>query len=561
LIRNRWIAKVEKKTLAEFLKQASDFFDVGEVVKAGQIWQAILKRDSSIAEAKSGLLKVRAALSKGEGSIAKPPAQPKAAAPQAADGSVERFLQEGCSLYDSGALLGALDAWEKVLAIDPGHYLALSYTRGVRKELGLPINDDSSVPQNTDSLPETPVAPSQQPQGEPIVQDVAHSVHQEKIVSLVERGSQLYKVGNLGSAIETWESVLALDPDNVLAKGYLTTARIDMKDRSVDNAAPFPTAEVGPSHTDALFISLDQSNPRAIMPSDGQQFQKSGGLQQSEPFERSSQIDVPIGSGPPFATIRPVAGIKKNIATQMPSLITSKHEPKRQGPAFSKEIKKLPLLSRLASPLSFIITFGIILLLAAGVFWFISAKKDALLRATQAAIKEGAIKNAHQSIKIINLSLTTEELKSQARAALGNNPLRAYMLVQEVIALDPTDSSAAKLLDQAQQTMTTMPRAGTDADFNRLMAGANLDGAAALLEARLRQNPNNIRIREDLARLCLLQARSHIKQDNWNGARSRLLMGAALFPKDPTWQARLKLLEHLQSIPREEQQRWTELLG
>jgi tetratricopeptide (TPR) repeat protein len=551
---------VEKKTLAEFLKQASDFFDAGEVVKAGQIWQAILKKDPSIAEARNGLLNVKAALSKKNGATAKPaPTQPSAAPPPAgskpaSDGATEQFLRKGCSLYDSGALTEALEAWEKVLAIEPGHYLALSYTRGVRKELGLPVADGLQPPRDTGSLPEMQAPPARQAEV-PIAQTAPISEDQAKIIAVIERGSQLYKVGNIEGAVSAWESALAADPGNVLAKGYLTTARKDLKARPAVLPPPLPN-EAHPSRP-AEFDPFGQAATEE--PPAEQAQQKNDDLKQTGSSEKAIQIPG-IGIGSPIATIRPI-GVKKNAPAQMPSMITSNQDPKRQGPAFSKEIKKLPLLSRLASPLSFILTFGLILLLAAGGFWLVSSKKDALLKATQTAIKDGAIRSAQQSVKTINLPLTTEELKSQAKSAMNNNPLRAYMLVQEIIARDPADSSAAKLLDQAHQAMATLPKGGTDADLNRLMASGNLDGAAALLEARLRQNPNNLRAREDLARLCLLQARANSKQGNWGIARSRLLMGAALFPKDLTWQARLKLLEHLQSISKEEQQHWTEMLG
>jgi tetratricopeptide (TPR) repeat protein len=563
---------MEKKTLAEFLKQASNFFDAGEVVKAGQIWQAILKKDPSIAEAKKGLLSVKAALSKN----AKP--APMQSPPAARPTSAEQFLREGCSLYDSGALTEALEAWEKVLAIDPGHYLALSYTRGVRKELGLPVDPAPSPPQGADagSPPEMPPPPEQRLEA-PNTQVAAISEDQAKAIAIIERGSQLYKVGNIEDAVDAWESALAIDPGNVLAKGYLTTARNDLDARPAvlppplpNESSPMPPASMPPASTPPLLLPRPApfdpfgQSPSGLAASEGppaeQARQKDDGPKQTGSGEKTIRIPG-LATGSPIATIRPI-GVKNNAPAQIPSMITSAQDPKRQGPAFSHEIKKLPLLSRLASPLSFIFTFGLLLMLGAGGFWFVSSKKDALLKATQAAIKDGAIKSARQSVKEINLPLTTEELKAQARSAMGNNPLRAYMLIQEIISRDPTDSSAPKLLDQAQQAMAAAPKTSTaDADLSRFMADGNLNEAAALLEARLRQNPNNMRAREDLARICLLQARASSKQGNWGAARTRLLMGAALFPKDLTWQARLKLVEHMQSALKEDQQSWAEMLG
>jgi hypothetical protein len=204
----------------------------------------------------------------------------------------------------------------------------------------------------------------------------------------------------------------------------------------------------------------------------------------------------------------------------------------------------------------------VVLLLAAGAVWLRSVKKDAILNAAQAAIREEAIKSAQQSNSLYNLTLTPAELKSQAKAAMQDSPLRAYLLAQEVINRDTLDTTAARLLEQAQQAMAALPlSSASGGNFNRLMAAGNLEAAEALMVVRLRQFPNDMRAREDLARVSLLMVRGFVKQDKWDSARSRLLMGAALFPQDPTWQAKLKLLEHLRSIPKEEQHRWIDLLG
>ncbi|HJV22415.1 MAG TPA: hypothetical protein VJ570_06950, partial [Holophagaceae bacterium] len=47
---------------APYLKQAAALFAQGETLKAGQIWQAILKQQPAHVEAREGLLKVKATL-------------------------------------------------------------------------------------------------------------------------------------------------------------------------------------------------------------------------------------------------------------------------------------------------------------------------------------------------------------------------------------------------------------------------------------------------------------------------------------------------------------------
>jgi len=502
------------KTIAEYLREASELFDAGEVVKAGQIWQAILKKDPSINEAKSGLLKVREILSK-TGCQAQSSAAGSHPLSETASEDIESYLREGCSLYDMGALHEALHAWEKVLDIDPGHSKALSYVRGVRKELGLAMPDVMAV-----------AAPNQ-PQ----------SRKSQELKKLLDRGSQLYEVGMFEDALNTWESALALEPDNSLVKGYLAMVQADLKSRS----AAAQTSSL-PSFSEPVQTHFE-SEP-AI------------------PVEKTEQKTVSteeLDTQPPINRPFPVPA--QTPQTKMPWVITQKPGMKRQNPEPTEKTKKGVSLPSL-KPRFLRIVIVIVLLLAAGAAWLRSVRKDAILIATQAAIREEAIKNVQQSNRLNDLALTPTELKSQAKAAIHDSPLRAYLLAQEVINRDNLDTTAARLLEQAQQAMAALPLPGTSGgNFNRLMASGNLEAAEALMEARLRQFPNDMRAREDLARVSLLMVRAFVKQDKWDSARSRLLMGASLFPKDPTWQARLKLLEHLQSIPKEEQHRWIDLLG
>src|ERR1035438_1247037 len=78
---------------APYLRQAEDFFIQGETVKAGQIWQAILKQHPSHPEARAGLMAVKERLlALREAATTAAPAQgaddgpePEAQAPPVAD--------------------------------------------------------------------------------------------------------------------------------------------------------------------------------------------------------------------------------------------------------------------------------------------------------------------------------------------------------------------------------------------------------------------------------------------------------------------------------------------
>ena len=50
-------------------------------------------------------------------------------------------------------------------------------------------------------------------------------------------------------------------------------------------------------------------------------------------------------------------------------------------------------------------------------------------------------------------------------------------------------------------------------------------------------------------------------REDWEAARTRLRLGRAMFPQDRSWQARLLLLDRIQTAPRADRSRWIPLLG
>jgi len=471
------------KTLAEHLKHAAALFDAGETVAAGQAWRAIIKIDPSNSEAKSGLLKVTAS-----------------------SADVERYLIEGRSLYDSGDLRGALGAWEMALAIDPDHQLALSHARGVRKELGIPI---------------------------------------EQVKALIDSGARSYETGDFEGAASAWSEALALDSENNLVKAYLDLAQSDLDNQKKKNE---PT---------------------------GIRDQGAGSREQGTGIRVS--IDAPQSG----ATITPNSTLHPSPLAHHTSPITPRPSPIIPHPSpiipHPSPIAPRPSPS-LTRPRYLAVFFVTALLLSGGAVWFRVAKKDALLRTTQTAIRENAIKQASSSARHDDLAMTVSELCAHAKAALFASPLRAYTLAQEAVKRDPLDTTAAKLLEDAKRAVSAIqqgapgtpytqpgtlakPSPQQGSNLNQLMASGNFDEAEMLLEARLTKKPDDMKARESLARVNILKARERARQGRWASARSSLLMGMALFPNDLAWRARLKLLDYLQTAPEDEQRRWIEMLG
>ena len=581
-----------KKTLAEHLQQASLLFGAGEVVKAGQIWQAILKIHPSSEEARVGLLKVRDVLSKA--TTDKPRPETSLMESEAAEANgldpAELLMKQGRAHYDQGSLHEALAAWEKVLEMDPGNNLALSYARGVRKELGLPIPEVMGAAQDS---------PSKKQLGEPknrAVSEIAarlqvaksqnaassssasNKLQAEKIASQIEKGSQLYKMGKIVEAITAWESALSVDPDNALTKGYLAMAWEDLDNKrqpspvgvhqkkseplSVSATAEFERQGVVAGLADGTGADAQSSLPAFAagannLGADAQDSQTGGGY--GTPDSSSPpEPDAPSKTKHPSGSVDP---LREGVPAKMPAIIIESQAPNRQGPVLPQKLHRMPFLSRLFTPRAIKAASLLIFLFVGATAWTAWARRDALLRATQAAIVDEAIKTANQSIKDVSFAQSTDELKSEARSAMSSDPLMAYLLVQEVISRDPNDTNPVKMLEQVRQAMAAAPKVQADGDLGRFLSDGALDDAEALLKSMLMQNPNNMRARENLARVCLMQAKHLIANDQWGKARARLLMGVALYPRDPLWQARIKFLENIQSSPREDHVRWAEMLG
>ncbi|HLP31013.1 MAG TPA: hypothetical protein VK150_06600, partial [Geothrix sp.] len=89
----------------------------------------------------------------------------------------------------------------------------------------------------------------------------------------------------------------------------------------------------------------------------------------------------------------------------------------------------------------------------------------------------------------------------------------------------------------------------------------DLEAALKVMDALLRAQPGDADLRARAARLHLALCAAHAGQAKWDEAREDLLRGRALFPSDKTWQARLKLLDRVKTLPKPQQAAWIPLLG
>src|SRR5512133_1377653 len=240
---------------APHLRQADQLFAQGEVIKAGQIWQAILKQQPAHAEARERLVAVREYLlaqREAEAAATPPPAPPApepvpiaAAVPSAptpipspipaapsapALPSMEpdRLVIEGCTLYDMGQVPDALQKWEQALALDPTHNLALGYANGARRELGLaPLQASASMEPTEESAPAA----------------------DEDVDKLLREAVQLYDMGLTEEAISKWEHVLVLEPHREEIRSYLRMARQELTLPGTSTSTQAPTQVPAPAPT------------------------------------------------------------------------------------------------------------------------------------------------------------------------------------------------------------------------------------------------------------------------------------------------------------------------
>jgi tetratricopeptide (TPR) repeat protein len=201
-----------------YLRQARALFAAGDVVKAGQIWQAILKKDPGNAEARTGLYKVKAhfdarATQDGPAGAAPPSPRGDKETLTPSTPEINTLLEAGCTLYDAGLLEKAISTWEMALHQDPDNALAKGYIDGARRVLEAG---------KAKAAPEAPAAPA------PAPAPVPEPAEAEVIDRLLRDGCTLYDMGQIEDALRKWEQILARDPGHALATDYANDARREL---------------------------------------------------------------------------------------------------------------------------------------------------------------------------------------------------------------------------------------------------------------------------------------------------------------------------------------------
>ncbi|HJW43896.1 MAG TPA: hypothetical protein VJ463_05545, partial [Geothrix sp.] len=529
---------------APYLRQADELFARGEIVKAGQIWQAILKQQPGHGEARERLIAVRQRLielreaEEAAQAAATPPAPPPApeAAPgpsltpspepqaeppapvMAADarstaperpvpppaaqvitGSLDpdRLLAEGCTLYDMGQIEDALRKWEGVLALDPAHALARGYANGARRELGL-------------AALEAPAAPA------PAATE-AHAAD-EDIDKLLREAVQLYDMGLVEEAISKWERVLTLEPHRHEVEGYLRQARVEVTQAPAP--APSPVAAASSTEAEALDLKLRQAEhlltlqrheeaaftfqqALRLAPGNARALQ---GLERCRKPAARTEFGTETASQPTQIVTLDAQGriamaVDEAVATEPrgvepPAALLKAAPAPREGLSiperFQEATKRLPWLknSRLLAGAG----GGLLAVLL--ILGFVhSYRKDQALKDEVRAARAAAVAPVAQQAQAPDLAESPEAIRQEAETALGIDPLRAYLRAETLVTRQAGDAAGAQLLEKARAGLPGGATGASLPEFQKHLQNGDLEAALKVMDALLRAQPGDADLR------------------------------------------------------------------
>ena len=589
--------------------RAETLFRAGDVVQAGQIWQAILKRRPDHAEARSGLLRVKQFFDRMDLAPAN-----------------DALLQEGCTLYDMGQVREALATWERILANDPRHRLALAYANDARRELGLPglpiPPEQAQAPAGPEPLriapqpalaapeplPATPAPPPAAPAPTPAAPEESP---RDRAEELVQEGVQIFDMGMVEEAIVKWERALELNPGHQDAPAYLAMARRDQRRAPV--IAPRPPVETAAVERDALILQAEQWLREGRVDAAAQAFQQLlerepqhprilRGYQQVHALLAAREEPVPAPVAAPetrlpasraldahspegwLPGLQPAIALAETPAPVLPALpapvdppraLTERAASPREGIHLPRQLERLPgKLERLSAKLArwsrprwmrsrrkVGLATGAAALVLVGLVGYGLLQRERALREAVASAKVDALRPVSRMVQVPRLVEAAAAIRREGELALNDDPLLAYYRAKELQRRDPDDPAASRLLQQARQQMAAQAPAGDLATYDQDLQGGDLEGARACILGLLRLDPDNPDLQERARKLMLALAPLYATRDSLDKAQAVLQLGRAIFPQDLSWQARLKLLEAIQAMPAAERAAWIPLLG
>jgi tetratricopeptide (TPR) repeat protein len=387
-------------------------------------------------------------------------------------------------------------------------------------------------------------------------------------------------MGLVEEAITKWERVRILEPHRPEIEGYLRQARTEVG----LGAAAAMTVQATPE-TDALDLKLRQAEHLLTLQRQEEAaftFQQAlaldpGNARARQGLERCRKPSgQPGAGGEPRLTPALTLDSRGRIAMaaveapepaepkgiEPPAALIKAAPAPRAGLSlperFREAADRLPWLK---DPKVMVSIGGGILVLALGLAVLHSYRKDQALKEEVLAARAAALAPVAQQAGAPDLAESPEALRQEAEAALGTDPLRAYLRAETLASRHPGDPSGAQLLEKAHAGLAGGVTGASLTEFKKHLQNGDLEAALKVMDTLLRAQPGDADLRARAGRLHLALCSAHASQAKWEEAREDLLRGRALFPADKTWQSRLKLLERVKTLPKDQQTAWLSLLG
>lgn len=165
---------------------------------------------------------------------------------------VEKYIQDGVSLYEIQSFEQAIEAWKKALALDPNNSIAKDY-----------ITNVSALIEDQDEDEPEPVSAAPQAEPEPVD---SGRPSKEEMLTIYNEGMELYKARDYHAALDKWNYILEFYPNHTetlqciekteaaLAKENSASGRLD------DIRAQIQAGQLSEAESALMRLSIESPN-------------------------------------------------------------------------------------------------------------------------------------------------------------------------------------------------------------------------------------------------------------------------------------------------------------
>jgi tetratricopeptide (TPR) repeat protein len=394
-------------------------------------------------------------------------------------------------------------------------------------------------------------------------------------------------MGLVEEAISKWERVLVQEPHRQEVEGYLRQARIEVGQQTA--TPPAATAPAAVSDQEALDLKLRQAEHLLTLQRHEEAaftFQQALGLAPGnaralqglercrKPGGRAGAADANPSPSPTAQVVSLDAQgriamadeetmiIAEPLGVEPPAALLKAAPAPREGLSVPERLRQATEhLPWLREPKVLVGIGGGLLALMVGLGVIHTYRKDQALKEEVRAARAAAVAPLAQQAQAPDLAESPEAIRQEAETALGTDPLRAYLRAETLVSRNGSDAAGAQLLERARAGLAGGVTGASPAEFQKHLQNGDLEAALKVMDALLRAQPGDADLRARAGRLHLALCAAHASQAKWDEAHEDLVRGRALFPGDKTWQARLKLLDRVKTLPKAQQAAWIPLLG